>query len=111
LDLIVECVNPTAQTRDAWVGTAAAAGAALVEVEVICSDEDEHRRRAETRSSDVDGLVKPAWTAIVDREYEPWLRKPIVLDSSAVFPDSAAQRIASKMASARSGKVAAGSID
>jgi hypothetical protein len=49
----VECVNPTAFTRDGRVETAKAMGAELVEVEVICSDEDEHRRRAEVRSSDV----------------------------------------------------------
>src|SRR5829696_5645269 len=54
LNVIVECVNPTARTR---VGTAKVAGAELVEVEVICSDEDEHRRRAEVRRSDVEGLV------------------------------------------------------
>jgi predicted kinase len=106
LDVIVECVNPTALTRDAWVGTAAAAAAALVEVEVICSNEDEHKRRAETRGSDVEGLAKPAWAAIVDREYEPWLREPLVLDSLIISPDSAAQRIASRMASARSATVA-----
>ena len=99
LDLIVECVNPTALTRDAWVGTAEAAGAALVEVEVICSDEDEHRRRAESRRSDVEGLVKPAWAGIVNREYEPWVREPLVLDSSTISPDIAALRIASRMAS------------
>ena len=97
LDVIVECVNPTALTRDAWVGTAEAASAALVEVEVICSNEDEHRRRADGRSSDVEGLVKPAWTAILDREYEPWLRRPLVVDSATTSPDSAAQRIASRM--------------
>jgi predicted kinase len=103
LDLIVECVNPTAQTRDAWVGTAEAAGAVLVEV-AVCSDEDEHRRCAETRSSDVDGLVKPAWTAIVDREYGPWLRRPLVVDSATTSLDRAAQRIASRMASAEQGR-------
>jgi predicted kinase len=100
LDLIVECVNPTALTRDGWVGTAKAAGAELVEIEVICSDEDEHRRRAEVRSSDVEGLVKPAWAAITEREYEPWLRRPLVVDSAITSPDSAAQKIASRMASA-----------
>ena len=104
LDLIVECVNPTALTRDAWVESAELAGAKLVEVEVICSDEDEHRRRAEARSSDVEGLVKPTWTAILDRDYEPWLRRPLVVDSAITSPDSAAQRIASRMASARTGR-------
>jgi predicted kinase len=108
LDVIVECVNPMALTRDAWVETAEAAGAALIEVEVICSNEDEHKRRAETRRSDVAGLVKPQWSAILDREYEPWLRKPLVIDSSTTSPDSAAQRIASRMASVEQGKAAEG---
>src|SRR3954470_945482 len=45
LDVIVECVNPIALTRDGWAATAAAADAAIVEVEVICSDPEEHRRR------------------------------------------------------------------
>jgi predicted kinase len=100
LDVIVECVNPTALTRDGWVGTAEAAGAELVEVEVICSDEDEHRRRAAVRSSDVEGLVKPSWAAITEREYEPWLRRPLVVDSAITPPERAAKKIASRMASA-----------
>jgi predicted kinase len=102
LDVIVECVNPTALTRDGWVATAKAVGAELVEVEVICSDEDEHRRRAEVRSSDVEGLVKPTWAAIAEREYQPWLRRPLVIDSAITSPDSAAQRIASRMDRLRS---------
>jgi hypothetical protein len=105
LDLIVECVNPTAVTRDGWIATAEAAGAALVEVEVICSDEDEHRHRAETRTSDVEGLVKPVWKAIADREYEAWLRSPLVVDSATTSPDKAARRIASMIASVRAEKV------
>jgi hypothetical protein len=32
LDVIVECVNPVAVTRDGWMGTATAAGAAVVEL-------------------------------------------------------------------------------
>src|SRR3954469_7475723 len=35
LDVIVECVNPIALKRDAWVATAAGAEAGIVEVEVI----------------------------------------------------------------------------
>jgi predicted kinase len=59
LDVIVECVNPIAITRDSWAATAADAAAAIVEVEVICSDPVEHQRRVLNRLSDVDGLVKP----------------------------------------------------
>lgn len=55
LDVIVDCVNPLALTRDSWVSTAQGARAAIVEVEVVCSDPVEHRRRVETRVSDVEG--------------------------------------------------------
>jgi predicted kinase len=101
LDVIVECVNPVAATRDGWAGTAATAGSALIEVEVICSDGAEHRRRVETRTSDVEGLAKPTWTAVVEREYEPWTRERLVIDSTTTSPETAADWIASEMASVR----------
>jgi hypothetical protein len=82
LDVIVECVHPVALTPDAWPGTAAAAGAALVEVEIVCSDKAEHRRRVENRATDVDGLVKPSWAEVVDREYDPWSRTPVRVHSA-----------------------------
>ena len=103
LDVIVECVNPVAVTRDGWLGTAAAAGAVLVEVEVICSDKAEHRRRVETRTSDVEGLAKPTWMAVVEREYEPWTRERLVIDSTTTAPQTAVDRIASEMAAAKAG--------
>jgi hypothetical protein len=68
---------------------------------VVCSDEAEHRRRVETRTTDVAGLVKPTWTAVTDREYEPWTRRHVVVDSARMSPENAAQLIASEMASAR----------
>ena len=101
LDVIVECVNPLAVTRDGWLGTAATADAALIEVEVICSDQTEHRRRVETRTSDVEGLAKPTWTEVVERAYEPWTRERLVVDSTTTPPEDAADRIAAKMAAAR----------
>ena len=94
----MECVNPLAATRDGWLGTAETAGAVLIEVEVICSDEAEHRRRVETRTSDVEGLAKPTWTAVVEREYEPWTRERLVIDSATTSPQNAAYAIATKMA-------------
>jgi predicted kinase len=96
-DVIVECVNPVALTRDAWLGTVAA----LVEVEVVCSDPAEHRRRVETRASDVDGLVKPTWAEVVDREYEPWSRTPVRIDSATMSVPHAVQQIAAEVEAAR----------
>lgn len=101
LDVIVECVNPVAVTRDAWRETAHAAGAAAVEIEVICSDEVEHRRRAESRESDVDGLAKPTWAEITAREYEPWSRTVVRVDSATTTVAAAVERITAAVATAR----------
>jgi predicted kinase len=101
LDVIVECVNPIPLTRDSWLRTADEAGARIVEVEVVCSDEFEHRRRVETRTSDVEGLLPPTWSAVVSREYEPWSRKHLVVDSARMTAGNAAQLIMSKITSVR----------
>jgi predicted kinase len=101
LDVIVGCVNPMALTRDGWAGTAAEAGAGIVEVEVVCSDLAEHRRRVLTRDTDVEGLVKPTWAEVVGREYEPWSRPHLRIDSSDMSPTEAAQRIAADILALR----------
>ncbi len=101
LNVLVECVNPTAVTRDAWVGTASTAGAALLEVEVTCSDQHEHQRRLATRGTDVEGLVKPTWSAVTAREYEPWNRPRLLVDTAVTPPDEAAAQIAEAAAAAR----------
>lgn len=93
VDVVAECVNPLAVTRDAWRQVADDAGAALVDVEVVCSDPVEHRRRVETRTSDVPGLVLPTWSEVTRRDYEPWDRERLVVDTVPVGPQDAAARI------------------
>lgn len=87
--VVVDCVNPVAESREAWRAIAARAGSPLVEVEVVCSDPREHRRRVEERLSDVPGLVPPAWEAVLDHEYEPWTEPRLVLDTARLTPDEA----------------------
>jgi predicted kinase len=101
LDAIVECVNPLAVTRDAWVGTAEAADAAVVEVELVCSDQAEHRRRVETRMSDVEGLIKPTWDEVLQREYESWERPHLVLDTAATPVSVMIEQIEAEMDAVR----------
>ena len=52
------------------------------EVELICSDPQQHRQRIETRSADISELNLPTWEEVVSREYEPWERKHIVIDTT-----------------------------
>jgi predicted kinase len=93
VDVVVECVNPLQVTRDAWRQVAAGAAAAVLEVELVCSDPVEHRRRAETRSVDIEGHQLPSWEQIINREYEPWSRDHAVIDTATVAVGDAVTQI------------------
>ena len=80
--VIADCVNPLPVTRDAWRAVAQVSGARLVEVEVLCSDKEEHRRRVEQRRCDIPGLRLPQWEEVLAREYEPWDRAHLVVDTA-----------------------------
>ena len=82
LSVVAESVNPLAVTREAWRETGLSEGASVIEVEVICSDPVEHRRRAESRTVDITDLRVPTWQEIVDRDYHAWDRAHLVLDTS-----------------------------
>jgi len=82
LSVVSDSVNPIAITRETWRQVAVDCGAQLVEVEVVCSDSEEHRRRVESRQSDVPGLALPSWPQVRDREYEAWPGEPIAIDTA-----------------------------
>jgi len=82
LTVIADSVNPIDITRDAWAEVAREANVRLVNVEVICSDESEHRRRVETRTADIPDLVLPTWDKVKNREYHSWSQPRIVIDTA-----------------------------
>ncbi len=79
--VVADSVNPIEVTRAAWRDVAKRAGTRYVEIEVVCSDELEHRRRVETRAADISGHQLPTWQEVCDREYEPW-EAGIVIDTA-----------------------------
>lgn len=87
LTVIAESVNPLAITRDSWRKAGADAGVSVAEVEVICSDPDEHRERVTTRSTDIPGLPLPDWQQVRSHDYEPWERDHIVIDTAGAKPE------------------------
>ena len=80
--MVGDSVNSWMETRDAWRIAGLAAGAEVIEVEVVCTDQAEHRRRVETRAADVPGLTPPTWQEVVDRDYRPWTRERLVVDAA-----------------------------
>jgi predicted kinase len=77
--VIADCVNPWPLTRDAWTAVARRARVTILEVEITCSDEDEHRRRVETRLAQDPSA--PSWEQVTSRDYRAWTRDRVVIDS------------------------------
>ena len=82
LIVVADSVNPLPITRNAWRDVARRTDVSIVEVEVTCSDAAEHRRRVEGRGSDFPGWTL-TWQEVVDRDYRPWDRERIVIDTAA----------------------------
>jgi predicted kinase len=80
--VIADSVNPLSVTRNAWRSVAECTSSPVVEIEIIRSDRVDHQRVIETRTSDLQGLILPTWDDIVAREYEPWDRPHLVIDTS-----------------------------
>ena len=85
--VVADCVNPVLASRNGWRETALRCSTRLVEVEIICSDVAEHRRRVENRVTDIEGLVLPGWDEITSKLYEPWDRAHFVLDTAGTSVD------------------------
>jgi predicted kinase len=80
--VIADSVNPLAISRDAWVEVASRAQVRAIEIEVVCSDTNEHRHRLETRITDFPRSRPLTWDEVVSREYHPWSREHVVIDTS-----------------------------
>jgi predicted kinase len=80
--VVADSVNPLQIARESWSLVARNADAPLVEVEVLCSDLVEHRRRIENRAPDLDGSPPLTWERVCQREYEKWSAPHLVIDTA-----------------------------
>lgn len=95
MSVIGDSVNGWMSTRDAWRDVGLRSGTRVLEVETICSDVVEHRHRVETRRSEVPGLVLPGWQAVLSRDYHPWTREHVTLDTASGSVDACVGHIRS----------------
>jgi predicted kinase len=107
--VVADAMNPVPEAREAWRDIAAKLSAPLIEIEVVCSDRQEHRRRVEARSSaertaektakktDIAGLVSPTWDEVLARHYVPWTEDHWVIDTSVATADEAVAAVCARM--------------
>ena len=86
LELGISCIsdscNPIELTRNEWQEVAESVGTRFVNIEVSCSDSDEHERRVNARQSEVESLKLPDWQQVENRHYEEWKTEVIKIDTS-----------------------------
>lgn len=97
-DVVADTVNPIAFTRELWAETAAAAGATLVNVEIICSDRAQHRSQIETRLPDLPGQSATTWAQVQSRTYEPWSTPVIRIDTNAQSVEACVTQLVAALA-------------
>jgi hypothetical protein len=69
----------------------------VVEIEVVCSDRAEHRRRVESRVADIAGHRVPTWQEVVERDYRAWDRQPLIIDTAQRSVSASVQAIVSAL--------------
>lgn len=105
--VVADCVNPVIASREGWRAVAARTATQLVEVEVICSDVDEHRRRVTTRTPDIPGHVLPLWEEVVALNYQLWDRPHLIVDTATLSPAETAAYVIRILSCSRSPSFAA----
>ena len=82
LDVVADSCNTIELTRRKWENVATSNGADFVNIEVQCSDAEEHRHRIESRTTTIEGLKLPTWQDVTDREYHDWLSDRVIIDTA-----------------------------
>jgi predicted kinase len=91
--VVADCVNPWPLTRNEWRAVAERAGVGALDVEVVCSDPTEHRRRVESRSADIPGHALPTWQQVEERDYRPWESERLVIDTARLSVEDSVRAI------------------
>jgi predicted kinase len=99
--VVADSVNALQVTRDSWAQVARNALVSLVEVEVVCSDAAEHRRRIESRPAEIDGLPRLTWESVCERTYEKWSTPHLVIDTAWKSVSEVQHELIERLASGR----------
>jgi predicted kinase len=80
--VVTDSVNDINLIRNNFRDIAISLNVPFLEVEILCSDMTQHRYRVENRISDIPGLTLPDWGQVQRRNYEPWEREHLQLDTA-----------------------------
>lgn len=93
MSVVADSVNPVPESRAGWRSLMSDVPGALIEVELICSDPVEHKRRIETRVSDIADFVQPSWSAVQSHHYVRWEQPRLIVDTATTTVEEAVSAI------------------
>jgi predicted kinase len=96
-NVVADSCNPINLTRREWENVAIQNGGEYINIEVVCSDKIEHKKRSETRISEIDGLRLPTWHEIQNREYDAWETDRITIDTANKSPEESFSELRNKL--------------
>ena len=91
--VVTDSVNDINLVRDTFCNIATSLNIPFLEIEIFCSDKKQHRYRVENRISDIPGLIAPAWEEVQSRQYEPWGREHLQLDTALLSATECVDKI------------------
>lgn len=80
--VVADSCNPISLTRMAWETVAKNNHSDFINIEVVCSDKDEHRHRIETRKTEIENLKPLTWEDVENRIFHSWESERIIIDTA-----------------------------
>lgn len=93
LSVVADSVNSIQISRAGWKNVAVEAGVQHLQIEIICSDMEEHQRRVEKRFPEIQDHKLPTWADVDKREYETWHDADIVVDTGMLALNESKKRL------------------
>lgn len=91
--VVADSVNPWELTRKDWNEVASSVGASFVNIEIWCSNVDEHKKRVESRNTEIPNLKLPTWEQVLKRDYRAWNMPRIQIDTAGKSPEQSFQEL------------------
>ncbi len=81
-NVVADSCNPINLSRKEWESIAKKNNCIFINIEVLCSKKEEHKKRIETRKSEIENLYLPTWKEVENREYHTWETERIIIDTA-----------------------------
>ena len=81
-NVITDQCNPINLTQNEFNNIAKKCNCKYINIEIICSDEKEHKYRIENKINEIENLKLPTWEEIKNREYDLWEEEHIIIDTA-----------------------------